>query len=128
MPMGDPQAAMMANQGPGKKMLTMAEVEAALLAQGVPPPSANGQFQQQPMQQPPQQQQQQQQQPPYGYGNVDPAQMMALRQQQELMEQMSVEKELKRREQMRLMAEKVKASFQNTICNLKILTLLLVTL
>ncbi|KAG2181362.1 hypothetical protein INT43_008945 [Umbelopsis isabellina] len=106
MPMGDAQAAMMANQGPGKKMLTMAEVEAALLAQGVPP-GANGQFQQQSMQQPPQQQQQQQQQqPPYGYGNVDPAQMMALRQQQELMEQMSVEKELKRREQLRQMAEK----------------------
>jgi hypothetical protein len=100
IPMGDPQAAMMAaNQGPGKKMLTMAEVEAALLAQGASP-NANGSFQQQ--------QQQQQQQPPYGYGNVDPAQMMALRQQQELLEQMSAEKELKRREQLRQMAEKVR--------------------
>jgi hypothetical protein len=95
---GDHEAGMMSGQAPGKKMLTMAEVEAALLAKGSLQ-TAGGQF---PQQGPPQQQ------PPYGYVNLDPAQMMALRQQQELIEQMSAEKELMRREQMRQHAEKVK--------------------
>jgi DNA topoisomerase 2-associated protein PAT1 len=95
MPHGDHQPGMLANQqGPGKKMLTMAEVEAAMLAKGGVP---NAPF---PQQQPPQQ-------PQFGYGNVDPAQMMALRQQQELLEHMSAEKEMKRREQMRQQTEKV---------------------
>ncbi|KAI8576924.1 hypothetical protein K450DRAFT_254253 [Umbelopsis ramanniana AG] len=94
MPPSDQSNMLGGNQLPGKKMLTMAEVEAAMLAKGgVPSPN---------MPYP----QQQQQQPQFGYGNVDPAQMMALRQQQELLEQMSAEKELKRREQMRQQAEK----------------------
>jgi DNA topoisomerase 2-associated protein PAT1 len=36
-----------------------------------------------------------------GFGQPDPAQLMALHQQHELMEQMSIERELKRRETMR---------------------------
>jgi hypothetical protein len=97
MPLND-QSGMLGGQLPGKKMLTMAEVEAAMLAKGgAPSPNV-----------PYPQQQQQQQQPQFGYGNVDPAQMMILRQQQELLEQMSAEKELKRREQMRQQAEKVR--------------------
>lgn len=94
MPTGDHQPGMLGNHGPGKKMLTMAEVEAAMLAKGG---TQNAPFPQQ----------QQPQQPQFGYGNVDPAQLMAIRQQQELLEHMSTEKELKRREQMRQQAEKV---------------------
>jgi len=93
MPTGDHQPGMLGNHGPGKKMLTMAEVEAAMLAKGG---TQNAPFPQQ----------QQPQQPQFGYGNVDPAQLMAIRQQQELLEHMSTEKELKRREQMRQQAEK----------------------
>lgn len=94
---------MLANQqGPGKKMLTMAEVEAAMLAKGGVP---NAPF---PQQQPPQQ-------PQFGYGNVDPAQMMALRQQQELLEHMSAEKEMKRREQMRQQTEKVGVQYSSLL-------------
>jgi DNA topoisomerase 2-associated protein PAT1 len=101
IPPTDPSA-LHGNQLGGKKILTMAEVEAAMLAKG----AAQNHSVPYPQQQ--QQQQQQQQPPQYGYGNVDPAQMLSLRQQQELLEQMTAEKELKRREQLRQQTEKVR--------------------
>ncbi|SAM02816.1 hypothetical protein [Absidia glauca] len=93
-----------ASGGGGKKVLSLAEVEAAMM--------------QRPMIQQQQRQQQLQQQhllhlqevggglPSFnggngGFGQPDPAQLMALHQQHELMEQMSIERELKRRETMR---------------------------
>lgn len=93
-----------ASVGGGKKVLSLAEVEAAMM--------------QRPMIQQQQRQQQLQQQhllhlqevgggmPPFnggngGYGQPDPAQLMALQQQHEMMEQMSIERELKRQETMR---------------------------
>ncbi|CAO3607048.1 unnamed protein product [Cunninghamella blakesleeana] len=110
-----------------KKMLSLAEVEAAMLQQGN---NNNGnmggmsgrdaalfhqlqqqqhQHQQQLLQQQQQQllqlrQQQQQQDPNLPFNNFaqpDASHLLAMRQQQELMEQMSIERELKRREDMR---------------------------
>ncbi|KAI8339561.1 topoisomerase II-associated protein PAT1 [Chlamydoabsidia padenii] len=78
----------------GKKMLSLAEVEAAMMQGG-----SRDQLSQQ-------QQQQHlqhliQQQPPFGFGQPDPAQIMAMYQQHELIEKMSIERELKRQETMR---------------------------
>lgn len=87
----------------GKKMLSLAEVEAAIM-QG-----AGGRDQVLQQQHHHLQQLRQQQEaglPAFGFGPSDPAQIMALHQQQELMEQLSIERELKRQETL----EKVKTN------------------
>jgi DNA topoisomerase 2-associated protein PAT1 len=87
------------NNGGAQKPMSLAEVEAALAAgaraQQQPPPVSQ-------QQQQPQQQVFQEQFPPFGYGqSADPMQMLAMKQQQELMEQMSLEREMKRRQNLR---------------------------
>ncbi|KAI8877390.1 hypothetical protein K501DRAFT_42489 [Backusella circina FSU 941] len=90
------------NNGGSQKPMSLAEVEAALAAgaraQQQPTPVS-----QQQQQQPQQQQPYQEQFPPFGYGgqSADPMQMLAMKQQQELMEQMSLEREMKRRQNLR---------------------------
>ncbi|KAI8336242.1 topoisomerase II-associated protein PAT1 [Chlamydoabsidia padenii] len=89
----------------GKKVLSLAEVEAAMMQGNGRDPIL--QQQQQHQQQLQQQhllhlrQQQEAGLPPFGFGQPDPAQIMAMQQQHELMEQMSMERELKRQETMR---------------------------